>query len=56
MGSTLYPMVCLVKRYLKKNISKRSRKNRIFVTASEAKQSSTAKRSRLLRPKGLAMT
>ena len=35
---------------------KRSRKNRIFVTASEAKQSNTAKSSRLLRPKSLAMT
>jgi hypothetical protein len=34
----------------------RSRENRIFVTASEAKQSNIAERLRLLRPKGLAMT
>jgi hypothetical protein len=34
----------------------RSRENRIFVTASEAKQSNIVERLRLLRPKGLAMT
>ena len=33
----------------------RSRENRIFVTASEAKQSNIVERLRLLRPKGLAM-
>jgi hypothetical protein len=36
--------------------SKRSRKNRIFVIASEVKQSKTVRFLRLLRPKGLAMT
>ena len=45
--------VALLTNYEKGN---RSRENRIFVTASEAKQSNIVERLRLLRPKGLAMT
>ena len=41
---------------MQKNYCKRSRKNRIFVIASEAKQSKSVRFLRLLRPKGLAMT